>query len=212
MELTDLFQVVDQYDEQVFVACRETLYESLGFKVLPIAEIRRVDLKEKLADFFCYNETGKKSNGSFEKPFASFVQRAIGEHFVFNSEREKKYHSLVETYIASINKGTADLSTIENLVLVYISDFCVYKGYFQDKKREGRLQVTDITYYLDRDDVDVAKYVFDEITICHRYTQRKGIKRKEETVIERFSESERLFAYVISVLFIYRILQYEGEL
>lgn len=212
MELKDLFDVIDQYDDQVFNSCRSTLYNALEFKILSEEEIRRVDLKEKLAVFFCFNETGKASEGHFEIPLASYIRRAISAHFVFTSEREKRYLSLIDTYISSIKEGSADLSTVENLILIYISDFCVYKSNYQDYNREEILQVTNIKYYLDRDAVDVAKYVLDEISICHRHTQRRGIKRKEETVIERFSESEKLFAYVVSVLFIYRILQYEGEL
>ena len=210
MELSDLFQVIDQYDEQAFIECSDALYEAMGFAVLRKDDIRRIDLKEKLATFFRYNETCVKAGGHFDKPLASYVHKAVAEHFIFGSERTEKYNSLLETTISSVNSGSADLSTIENLVLIFISDFSVYRSYFQGKKRESKLQLLNVPYYLKRDAIEVAKYIFNEISICGRHTQRAGLRKA--SVVERFQDHERVFAYVITVLFVLRILQFEGEI
>ena len=209
MKLDDLFQVIDDYNEDVFERCKDTLYTGLGFIVLKKEEIRRNDVKEKLAELFSNNESIKEAEGNIAKPLASFIQRAFSTHLVFDSERVKEYKSLADKYITKINKDSDNISIVENLILIFISFFYDYKEYFQEKKREGILKVSNTQFILYEDDVDVADYILQTVSICERY--EKGVVKKKQKV-SYFKESERQLAYIITVLFIYRILQIEGEL
>ena len=223
MDLYDLFTVIDQYDEQTFSVCLDRLYEKLGFVVIGKEEVRCVDLKEKLADFLSHNQTYHEAEKSLEKPLAAFIKKALAEHFVLTEERAKKYYAQAAGYIAAIDNDGAHLETVENLVLIYISFFSLYKKHVGDNKREPKLRVSDVKFYLDREADDVVNYIYDKVTICGRTTSNNKIAQVTNLLIEQltkkqkdepetFTETEKIFAYIVTTLFVCRILQYEGEI
>ena len=180
MELAVFYQIIDEYDNQTFEACRDTLYDALNYQVLKKEDIRRIDLKEKLAVFFQHNQACSNAKEHFEQPLASYIERAINEHLIFSDNRTKKYYGLAQKYISMLKNGTADLTTIENLIVIYISSFREYKRKNRGKKIEGKEKLGQTDFYLNRESINVATFIYSEIRICGKRIHRRGLKRIEE--------------------------------
>ncbi len=228
MTLTDLYKIIDDYDDDAFIACREALYNYLDFHVIQPEEIRRIDLKEKLAEFFIKN----KIEENIEKKFITSSER-ISDYYIIiesGSDRICRYDELRKKYAEKLLQEKSSLATLENYILVYLSHFRgqmeAYNKYIirnlisskQPKITHVKAKIKQAEYYLYTTDIEVLKY------ICSKaykyYADNNGIvdqairllKRPANQKTKNLTDTERLSLYILGVLFFYRILQIEGEI
>lgn len=209
MDISDIFSIIDEFDSSTFEACRETLYRHLNFKVLKIVDVRPVDIKEKIEDFFDRYMNGRKIKNQFEISYAMLIENIMDLHIEPKSERDSRYRQLASKCVCELKNGTGDISTLENLVLVYICQFREYKKLSAKSNVEEILSISGTEYLLSSGDVHVVDYIYNMIKYCTREPQKLLIGKIKEKKRE-LSYFEKQLLYIITILIAYRILQYEG--
>lgn len=205
MDTNDFLRIIDEFEPETFERCKLKLYDTLRFRVLKPSEIRPCDMKERLVHYFNTN-TAANSTKSFTEVryalyLASVLKTLCGENAVHD-----KYSDMFLKCIDTVRDMSADINTLDKLVLVYCSRL-------RGIAKIGTCAACNVDYYIYPSDLETADYVLNSVDVRER-KEKKGIKfKKEKEYTEvKFNEHEKRFLYIITVLLIYRILQYEEEI
>ena len=211
MEINDIFQIIDDFDNATFEQCKNHLYRNIDFHIISESEVRRVDLKEKLATIIKQYPYIPRKN--YEISFVEYAE-GILSHYVSISKRDIRdynYEMQRQQLAESLSKGGTSLSALEDYFLVFLS---VCRELTSIGDYEKKAQVRNVTYYLTPEDVESIEKIWHN-AVKYDSTERKvilKIKEKTSTKTHEFKSNERLFLYILSVLLLFRILQFEGEI
>ena len=209
MNLDTVFQIIDDYNQPAFEACSDALYDILGYKVLQRKDIRKIDLKEKLAVYL----TSANMTENLEKLFVSSAEPLVRFHveIVPGSERIKKYDLLRKKTADSLTPENSPISTLENYVLIYLAQFRSHMK-LNNSLSDCKIQISDAEYCLYKNDIDVLNYIKNYCHIIKQESRKKLIGKQVDIKIHRLNQEQSSLIYIIGILIFYRILQFEGEI
>lgn len=207
MNINDLYTIIDDYNADAFRSCVDFLYKQL-FRVTPKADIRRIDLKEQIANAFIHNKFPEKD---IERTFVKYSEGIITYYTSFVGKRDEQYVSRRKELAHLLSKGGSSLEVVEDYFFIYLSQcYC-----FSDEGDfHGTHKTVEVNYYLNQTDLNTIINIFNKVKYYYTIKTVKPFLKQSQDKQEfnLFKDSDKLFIYILNILLLYRIIQYEGEI
>lgn len=195
-----LYAVIDELDDNMFTQCLKVLYPALNFRALKMEDIRRVDLKEKLTDYFEYSAVGN----DLEALYAESCEGIIARYASFKSERDAAYSEARKETAKLLKENKDELTDLENYAMVFLSE-CRELS-FADSKKSA--EVKNAVYHLSAADFETAEKIKNS---AKEYISSKRKIPGEMFSVKGIENNAALLVFTFNVLLLGRIMQFEGE-
>lgn len=214
-------QLIDELDNIAFEHCKKQLFNQLSYKVLEETDCRKIDLKESLLRYEEESGNYKKKNidnsanryaNEIKFYLVNYVQCVAGS-------RAEKYKNRALKLIELVNEGKDEFDDLQDLTKIYIT---LMRQTIDDIKNNKQRTLSNVDFSLTIDDEIVLKELKEfEFKMPQGVVEQGIIKiaptkfRKEtknfvEGLAKSKSKKDKLFTYVIAVIFYCRAMQKEG--
>jgi len=186
-------KIIDAMSSEAFEQFSENVYNELHYNVLTLAEVRKVDAKEKLISMIKTTITGKDKSLDF---YVSEIKKYLDNYVLCKKgSRAESYMAKANNLIASIEKNKRTDNDIEDVVKLYIS---LMRRSLHSKEDE----IDNLNFSVSSDDYQFIKGLL-----------TKKLKSKKRVAINLPSQSKenKELVYIDTALYLTRILEKEGE-
>ena len=199
----DYGKMIDAYSEGALRHCIDLLFELFNFRFLTPADIRRIDLKEKV---YALAEEYAPGKGK-DKEAPTAIKYAEALDFPFdNGYMPCEKGSIAEAYskraielIKRVKEKKADMEDLEDLFMVYT---CLSREIIPSLKAKKKASASSVSFGVKKKDAAL-------------FAELRGFPFKTQTPIAALStnqsEKQKQFAYLNNILFYIRLMDYQGE-
>ena len=115
MTIIDLFSIIDGLSETSFMKCRNHLYSALGFSIVPLEDVRRVDLKEKIMVFF---QNTKYKTEHLEIQYVMLAEGILTHYVTCTGNRDQLYEKRRKALAAKLEEESHSAGSSQIRVII----------------------------------------------------------------------------------------------
>lgn len=208
MQFIDYETIVDAYDDYAFHECCKLLYPHLGYRLLKVEDIRRIDLKERLIDIAIQRWSHRKEwNSSLSelKEYVKIIAFYMQEYLpCWNGSQPQNYKDRAIEIINDCNRTLWTLTDIEDVFVIYLS---LIRERIDRLDNKGK-PITTVDIGVKETDKEVLNEVYHFDFIDPAVKESKF--RMSPDKYKHQSAKDKRYCYVISILLYCRLMQNTG--